>query len=163
MTALPGSTWAIAGDERARGAAHDLVNILSGTPLSIAAGRWQHYHAAAVMASNYQVALLDAALELMAAAGVARSAGLAALAPLATNTLANTVALGCEAALTGPIRRGDVGTVLRHMEALRSCPTALQRLYEAAGCQTVALASRAGLPSALAGEIAQVLAGVSLQ
>ena len=69
---------------------------------------WQHYHAGAVMACNYQMTLVDASLELMQIAGIGRSAALDALGPILRATMENVLTSGPEHALTGPIRRGDV-------------------------------------------------------
>lgn len=163
ITALPGSAFAYAGDIAAQTVAQNLVEALGGTPLPIAADRWQHYHAAAVMASNYQAALVEAALELMEAAGVQRHTALEALRPLIQQSTRNILASGPDAALTGPIRRGDLGTVVRHLLALRQAPAGVRELYAAAGLQTVVLAERAGLPAAEAQEIAKALARASVQ
>jgi predicted short-subunit dehydrogenase-like oxidoreductase (DUF2520 family) len=72
------------------------------------------YHAAATVASNHLVALLGQAARLADAAGVP----LAALLPLVHATLENVETLGPESALTGPVARGDVDTVRRHLDAL---------------------------------------------
>lgn len=158
VRALPGSSFAFAGDPSAQDAARDLVGVLGGKPLAINPDRWHFYHAAAVMASNYQVALMDAALELMEGAGVDRAAALEALAPLARQANANILSLGTDAALTGPIRRGDLGTVLRHMRALRTAPAQIRNLYVAAARQTLKVAERSGLSPAVADEIEKSIA-----
>jgi predicted short-subunit dehydrogenase-like oxidoreductase (DUF2520 family) len=72
------------------------------------------YHAAATVASNHLVALLGQAARLADAAGVPP----AALLPLVRATLENVETLGAEAALTGPVARGDVDTVRRHLDVL---------------------------------------------
>lgn len=143
---LRGATFAFAGDEGAAGWARDLIAELGGKPLAIDPRRWQHYHAAAVMACNYQVTLVDAALELMEIAGIARAAALDALAPILRATIDNILGSGPEKALTGPIRRGDVGTIRRHLAALDEISSRETRqLYAAAGLRTIPVAERAGL------------------
>ena len=72
------------------------------------------YHAAATVASNHLVALLGQAARLADAAGVPPDA----LLPLVRATLDNVEALGPRAALTGPVARGDIDTVQRHLDAL---------------------------------------------
>jgi predicted short-subunit dehydrogenase-like oxidoreductase (DUF2520 family) len=72
------------------------------------------YHAAATVASNHLVALLGQAARLADAAGVPP----AALLPLVYATLENVETLGPESALTGPVARGDVDTVRRHLDVL---------------------------------------------
>jgi predicted short-subunit dehydrogenase-like oxidoreductase (DUF2520 family) len=76
------------------------------------------YHAASVFASNYLVTIMDAALRAYQAAGVPEALARELAAPLASETLANVLRLGPEAALTGPIARGDAETVARQQAAL---------------------------------------------
>ena len=71
------------------------------------------YHAAAVLAAGGFVALLDAIAELGRVAGLDEAGSLAIYGPLIEGTLGNARALGIRAALTGPITRGDVGTLER--------------------------------------------------
>ena len=156
---LMGAAFAYAGDPEAVVWAQTLVAQLCGTPLAIDAQHWQHYHAAAVMVSNYHVALVDAALELMEDAGVARGPALEALAPLIRAATDNVLALGPEAALTGPISRGDLGTVQRHIHALESATRETRNLYASAGLRTLAVARRAGLSVDAAQQIAEALEG----
>jgi predicted short-subunit dehydrogenase-like oxidoreductase (DUF2520 family) len=125
--------------------------------LTVDPARWGLYHAAAVMACNYQVTLVDAALELMEMAGITRDHGLDALAPILRTTMENILLSGPEAALTGPIRRGDIGTMHTHLEALADAPGETKRLYVTAGLRTVAVAERAGLAPETASEITRCL------
>ena len=143
---LRGATYAFAGDASAAAWARDLIAQLAGKPLPVDPQRWQHYHAAAVMACNYQVTLVDAALELMEIAGIDRTAALDALGPILRATIDNVLATGPEKALTGPIRRGDVGTIRRHLAALqRIASQETRQLYSAAGLRTIPIAERTGL------------------
>jgi predicted short-subunit dehydrogenase-like oxidoreductase (DUF2520 family) len=100
------------------------------------------YHAAAVFASNYLVTLGDAALAAYAGAGIAREDALRMIAPLMQNTLANLLAHGPEAALSGPVARGDMETVARHAAALEECDPGLEQLYLGLAKATAALAAR---------------------
>lgn len=81
------------------------------------------YHAAAVMASNLVVALVAEAAALAREAGVKNAEG--ALAQLARSALDQTLASGAAAGLTGPLRRGDIQTVKRHLETLDDRPRSL--------------------------------------
>jgi predicted short-subunit dehydrogenase-like oxidoreductase (DUF2520 family) len=158
VSTLPGSSFAFAGDAAAQDEARELIQLLGGKPLPIDPQRWPFYHAAAVMASNYQVALIDAALELMEGAGVDRVAGLDALTPLIGQANGNILKLGTDAALTGPIRRGDLGTVLQHLKALKKASEGVRNLYTAAARQTLKVAERSGLAPDVACKIANVIA-----
>jgi predicted short-subunit dehydrogenase-like oxidoreductase (DUF2520 family) len=163
VAALPGSSFAFAGDLAAQEEARELIRLLEGKPLYIDPERWHFYHAAAVMASNYQVALIDAALELMEGAGVERAAALPAIAPLIGQSNRNILTLGPDAALTGPIRRGDSGTVLKHVTALRKAPERVRNLYSAAALQTLTVAERSGLAPGIVRELANAIAAASIQ
>lgn len=143
VESLPGSAFAYSGDPPAARWALELIGALDGRPLTIDAAHWPLYHAAAVMACNYHVSLIDAALELMQAAGLPPAEAMPALAPLIRATTANILAHGPAQALTGPIRRGDVTTIGTHMASLQSVSPETLRLYSAAGLRTLSLAGLA--------------------
>jgi predicted short-subunit dehydrogenase-like oxidoreductase (DUF2520 family) len=133
---LRGATFAISGQPAAVGWARHLAGLLEGRAVEIPPGRRPLYHAAAAMASNYSVALLDAASELMAeAADTTREDALRLLAPLVRVSVNNTLERGAEAALTGPIERGDAGTVALHITAISFAPERIRHLYAAADCR----------------------------
>lgn len=100
------------------------------------------YHAAAVFASNYLVTVVDAALRAYGAAGVPADVARELAGPLATEALANVFRLGPEAALSGPVARGDFATVARQQEAVARWDAATGRLYEALVAPTADLARR---------------------
>jgi len=154
---LPGTYFAVTGDQRAAGWARQIVNLIPGNFLSLEPKQWTLCHVAAVMASNYQVTLLDAALEALEHAGVTPDEGLAALAPLVRATLENVLGLGPPAALTGPVARGDSETVRRNRKALEAVSTPTQELYRAAGRRTLPLARRRGLSTELLEELEKSL------
>ncbi|MBL8621704.1 MAG: DUF2520 domain-containing protein [Myxococcales bacterium] len=154
--ALKGTVFGVEGDARGAAAANQLVAALGGTALAVEGATMGAYHAAAAIASNFAVAVLDAAVELLASGGVDRAAALAALAPLTQGAIANAGARGLTDGLTGPIRRGDVGTVERHLAAVAHDPE-LAQLYRVLGRRTLGLA-RAGLSDAAAAALARLLA-----
>lgn len=156
LESLRGAAYAFAGDPEATALAAKIVALLDGKPLRPNPACWPHYHAGAVLACNYQVTLVDAALELMGMSGIGRDEALAALAPILRATLDNVLASGVERALTGPIRRGDTGTIGRHLGALETSPQT-RDLYIAAGLRTIPIALHAGLTASAATEIAAEL------
>jgi len=102
-------------------------------PFRVEPGHRATYHAAATVASNHLVALAGQAFRIAAAAGVPPDA----LLPLMRATLENVDALGVAAALTGPVARGDVDTVSRHLDAIDpSERAAYARLAEGALAQS---------------------------
>lgn len=91
-----------------------VVEELHGRIVRLAEGDWSRYHAAAVMASNHLVALMGQVERVASSMGVPLEAFL----DLAGGALADVSELGPAAALTGPVRRGDLETVQRHLAAL---------------------------------------------
>ena len=148
------ATFGLSGDREAILWADEIVETVGvatgGDPrsLRIDADRSSYYHAGAVMASNALMAVLDAAMILMVHAGVDRDAALRALGPLARTSLQNALASGPQAALTGPVVRGDAATVAAHTEALRSVEPTVARLYEASAMHLLQLARQRGLSDA---------------
>ena len=103
------------------------------------------YHAAAVMASNYLIALVDQAAQLLEGVGIPPERAIATLAPLMRGVIQNLEETGSiEQSLIGPIRRGDVATVRSQRQALE--PNRLQvDIYVTLGRAALQLARRAGL------------------
>jgi predicted short-subunit dehydrogenase-like oxidoreductase (DUF2520 family) len=87
---------------------------------------------------------MDAALSATEAAGIPRDVAWPGLQPLVQATLENVAMLGPEAALTGPIKRGDHETVEAHLRALSESAPDLVPLYRALGARTLDLAIRSG-------------------
>ena len=109
-SALAGAWGAVAGPPAVTRLAHRV----GLRPFPIHDAQRSAYHAAAVVASNHLVALLGQVERLATAAQVP----LAAFEPLIRTTLDHVFALGPAAALTGPVARGDLATVGRHLDAI---------------------------------------------
>ena len=121
---------------RALAAAEALAAAVGMRPMRVAPEDRAAYHAAASIASNFLVTLEAAAERLAATAGVDR----AALAPLVRAAVDTWAELGPERALTGPIARGDEGTVARQREAVLDRTPELAPLFDALVEATRALA-----------------------
>jgi predicted short-subunit dehydrogenase-like oxidoreductase (DUF2520 family) len=141
---MRGTVFGVEGDAVGRGVALALVAQLGGSALDLGGEGMALYHAAASMASNFLVTLVDAATQAMSGAGVPPEEGLAALLPLLGSTLENLGKVGLPRALTGPVSRGDVETVARHLAALGEHAPDLAPLYRALGRRTVSLARTKG-------------------
>ncbi len=116
---IPGSVFAVTAREDATVAwAEDLVRKLGGEPVRLAEKDKTLYHIGAVVASNLLVALEHAAELVYQEIGIYRETALKALLPLIEGTVSNLRRLGTEGALTGPVARGDIGVVRRHLECL---------------------------------------------
>jgi len=116
---LTGGAWfALAEDGDPLAA--EVVAALGGHTFTVADADRARYHAAAVIASNHLVALLD-----QAAAVAPDGVPLAAYLDLVRATVENVAALGPRAALTGPAARGDAATIARHLDAIAADERAL--------------------------------------
>lgn len=113
---LVGVAWAVTCHPDDRGWAHDLVTRLGGDAVDVAEGDRVLYHAALTVGSNAVGAAVAVARHLLLGAGVDRPE--AFLDSLVATSADNAIRRGA-LALTGPVSRGDVGTVRRHLEALR--------------------------------------------
>jgi predicted short-subunit dehydrogenase-like oxidoreductase (DUF2520 family) len=142
--ALHGATIALEGDDSVMGLLADLAEAIGGVPVRLPPGTKPAYHAAAVMASGGLVALLDAIVTLGAAAGLDERGALAVYGRLMEQTLANARTNGVAAALTGPIVRGDAGTVEAHLAALAQLAPGVLNMYRAAGLREVEIAEERG-------------------
>ena len=96
------------------------------------------YHAAAAIASNFTVTLLQVARDLFERAGVERELAHGALVELVRGSVANVGAVGLPRALTGPAARGDVALIERHLAALEPAERELYRRLLAATLPIVA-------------------------
>jgi predicted short-subunit dehydrogenase-like oxidoreductase (DUF2520 family) len=125
--AFAGAGAAISGTtDRALETARALAQALGMQPFEIADDDRAAYHAAASMASNYLVALEDAAERLLATTGATREL----LVPLIRTTVENWARDGAQA-LTGPIARGDEDTVARQRAAVEERTPELLELFDA--------------------------------
>ncbi|WP_258360639.1 Rossmann-like and DUF2520 domain-containing protein [Moorella sulfitireducens] len=144
VTNLPGSVFSLEGDEEALSLGKRLVKELGGEYFIISPGAKPLYHAAACVASNYLVSLIDLSYRLMQAAGMEPEMAARALAPLIKGTLDNINEKGIPRALTGPIARGDIDTVRDHLVAIDTAVPELGEIYRALGRYTAGLAGRKG-------------------
>ncbi len=137
---LPGSLAVIEGDDRGRREAVCMARSLDMPYEVIRPEGKPLYHAAACVASNYLVVLLDLALALDEAAGLSREQALAALKPLILATLQNVEEHGTVGAITGPIARGDIETVRSHLKAMPHAGEKAEKTYRSLGRAAVQLA-----------------------
>jgi predicted short-subunit dehydrogenase-like oxidoreductase (DUF2520 family) len=153
---LAGAAWGVTALEELRPVAESLVLEMGGEPIWVPEPARALYHASLTVASNHLVTLVNDALGLLAGAGVADPARL--VSPLLAASLENVLRLG-DAALTGPVSRGDVATVAAHLDTLsRSAPDVLPS-YRAMARRTAERALASGrLTEAQAEAVLEVLA-----
>jgi len=120
---LAGISFGVTAPDPLRPVAEALVVEMGGEPVFIAEEQRDLYHAALASGANYLVTLVVQASDLLRDAGVTHPARM--LGPLLSAALDNALRLG-DAALTGPVARGDADTVASHVNALRAdAPEAL--------------------------------------
>ncbi|HUQ78035.1 MAG TPA: DUF2520 domain-containing protein [Patescibacteria group bacterium] len=144
LAALHGATIAIEGDDQLTDLLARMADAIGGTPVRLAPGVKPAYHAAAVLAAGGFDALLDAIAELGRVAGLDEAGSLAVYGGLIEQTLANARSLGIAAALTGPMTRGDRGTVAGHLAALSAHAPAVIPVYLALAEREVTIATERG-------------------
>ncbi|WP_018568866.1 Rossmann-like and DUF2520 domain-containing protein [Streptomyces sp. PsTaAH-124] len=113
---LAGCSFGVTAPEELRMAAEALVIEMGGEPEWIAEEMRPLYHAALALGANHLVTLVAQSMELLRAAGVTAPDRM--LGPLLGAALDNALRSG-DAALTGPVARGDAGTVAAHVDELR--------------------------------------------
>ncbi|MFO7560258.1 MAG: Rossmann-like and DUF2520 domain-containing protein [Desulfobacterales bacterium] len=135
---------AIEGEEDAVHVARQIAADLEAISLTIKTDAKTLYHAAAVVASNYLVALQDLAFQLLQISGIPTKRAFQVLGPLINGTLSNIEKVGTVKALTGPIVRGDAETVKKHVDEISSMAPELLTLYRTLGRHTVTIAESGG-------------------
>lgn len=141
---IPGSTFALEADEPMLGTLKEMGAALGGHWIVLKPGDKVVYHAAAVLACNYIITLAKMATDLWKTFGVSTPEATQALLPLMRGTLNNLNNVGLPNSLTGPIARGDTGTVEKHLAALHDRAPELLPAYEELGRQTIPIAIAKG-------------------
>ena len=119
---LRGVSFAIEGDARAVRVANKLVRILGGKPVRIRPREKAAYHAFATMICPMLVSLLATSEKAAGLAGIFAGDARRRVLPIVQQTIANYEKLGPAKAFTGPIVRGDVETIRRHLSAIAAKP-----------------------------------------
>ena len=138
-----GIYFSLQGDQEAFPNLKNLAKKLGAYSFEVTADQKSDLHTAAVVASNYLNTLLDASVEIGALGGLPKSKVEKALLPLIQTTLENAKGMTFAEALTGPIKRGDVNTVKKHLDILEQ-EKELRDLYCLLGERTIKLAESSG-------------------
>jgi predicted short-subunit dehydrogenase-like oxidoreductase (DUF2520 family) len=141
---IPGSTFAIEAEQPLSSKLKKMATALEGDWVTLKAGDKVLYHAAAVFACNYLVTLVKLATDLWQTFEVPPAQATKALMPLLRGTLSNIENVGLPNCLTGPIARGDLGTISRHLDSLSKQAPSLLGIYKELGRQTVPIALAKG-------------------
>lgn len=151
IPSLRGVPFAVEGNASAVRVARGIVRSLGGESFSIRAKDKPMYHAWATFACPLLIAALATAEQVASGAGVPAAVARRRMLPIVRQTIANYGALGPARAFSGPLVRGDAGTVRAHLQALRRLPEA-QVVYRA-----LAGAALARLPVRNRRQLAEIL------
>ena len=157
-----GIAWALEAAPPLDATLRQLVNDLKGWTIAVAPEHRVLYHAGAILACNYLVTLVKLATDLWEPLHMGRQQAVRALLPLLRVTLENIERAGYPNCLTGPLSRGDAGTVRRHLEAIEQAAPQVAAAYRALGLATLPIAQAKGRFGAeRERELRDLLAGVS--
>jgi predicted short-subunit dehydrogenase-like oxidoreductase (DUF2520 family) len=138
---IAGATFGVTAPDELRPVAESLVVEMGGEPVWVPELARPLYHAALTIGSNHLVTLVNDALGLLDVAGVEQPARL--LAPLLSAALDNVLRLG-DAALTGPVSRGDVATLATHLRTVGAQAPEVLPSYQAMARRTAQRAHATG-------------------
>jgi predicted short-subunit dehydrogenase-like oxidoreductase (DUF2520 family) len=144
MENMPGTTFCIEAEEPLLSTLKKMAAGLGGNWITLKAEDKAAYHAAAVFASNYLVTLVKMSADLWQTFSIPTDQAVKALLPLLKGTIHNIETIGLPGCLTGPIARGDAGTVEKHLKTIQSKAPQLLSTYKELGRQTVPVAVSKG-------------------
>lgn len=141
---LPGSTFAIEAEEPLRGILTEIAAALKGDWVYLTAEDKALYHAAACIACNYFYTIVKLATDLWQNFGKSTAEATKAYLPLLHGTVNNIGNVGFPHCLTGPIARGDLVTIHKHLAALGKYAPDILPLYKELGIWTIPIALAKG-------------------
>ena len=133
---------ALEGDKKACNELSKVIISIGNKPFIISRNDKPLYHAACVTVSNFLVTLFSAGTEMirMQESEIPDNVFL----PLIKQTIDNIENSGVEGALTGPVSRGDIETVNKHINILKKNKLGLTLMYAALGLQSISIAEKRG-------------------
>lgn len=144
LATLPDCTVSIEAAEPLHSRLKDLATLLGCRAITLPAGARVRYHASGAYASQYVVALLAEATKLWASFGVSEKDAIKALLPLLRGTAAAVEKAGLVQGMPGPVSRGDIDTVRRHLDSLDALDPQVAALYRQLALRTVTIAEEKG-------------------
>jgi predicted short-subunit dehydrogenase-like oxidoreductase (DUF2520 family) len=159
VDSIPGSTFGVEAEEPLLSDLMQMGAALEGRCVVLRGSDKVLYHAAAVLACNYMVTLTKLATDLWQSFGVSAAEATEALLPLIQGTVDNLENVGLPDCLTGPVARGDLGTIRKHLLALEARSPELLSVYRELGRQTLPIAlAKGSVGEQRAREVEEVLA-----
>jgi predicted short-subunit dehydrogenase-like oxidoreductase (DUF2520 family) len=154
---LPGSTFGIEAEEPLKSTLTGMARALKGDVVYLTSEDKVLYHAAAAIACNYFTTIVKLATGLWQNFGKTPADGVKAYLPLLRGTLTNMETTGFPKCLTGPIARGDVATIERHLVALEKYAPEMLALYKDLGRFTIPIGREKGTLAADKAEAIEAL------
>ncbi len=156
---LPGSTFAIEAEGPIKKTLTEIAKALDGDWVYLTSEDKALYHAAACIACNYFYTLVSIATDLWQNFGKTSAEATKAYIPLLQGSVNNIAKMGFPACLTGPIARGDVKTIQRHLAALEKSAPDILPLYRELGLKTIPIGIAKGTLNERNAEELRVLLG----
>ena len=153
-----GVTFAVEGGAPLLDVLIEMARALGGRPVEVDPDHRALYHLSGFLACGLMTAQVGRASDLWRAMGYTREQGLEALIPILRGTVDSLEAQGLPGSLTGPISRGDLGTVRKHLQAMESYAPSLLPLYCESALGAVKLAlEKGGIDGATESELCALL------
>lgn len=144
LAGLPGCAAAIEADGELRATLEALARSLGMKPIRLPPGARALYHCSGSFAAPFINVLLHEALKIWDSFGVGPDEALPTLVALARGTLDSIAKDGTVASFAGPVSRGDVGTIERHLAALAKLPPETRALYAGLAARAIPIAEAKG-------------------
>jgi predicted short-subunit dehydrogenase-like oxidoreductase (DUF2520 family) len=144
IQSIPGSTFGITADDEIRDWSVQIVKDIGGIPFFVSEAEKPLYHAAACVASNYLTTLIYIAENIYLSFGLDQEAAIRAFWPLVEGTIRNIKNTGSVKSLTGPIERGDIGTIRKHLDILEKKFPDILDFYRTMGILTADVGRKKG-------------------
>ena len=155
---LSGIAYAVEGQPPLSEALKEMARALGGWPVVVDPQDRALYHLSGFLACGAVVALMAQASEVWKVMGYTREEGQEVLLPILRSTVDSIEARGIPSALTGPISRGDIGTVIKHLDALESRAPSVVPIYCQTALEAVTLSrEKGGIDGRIEQELTQLL------
>ena len=141
---LTGVWFVLEGDAESIQLGERIVRDLGGQPLVIESKKKPLYHLALVFASNFFISIEDIAIDILIKCGIKKKNALKLIQPLVQSTEKNIWKRGTLKALTGPIERGDVETIKRHLALLSKHTRSFKNTYRELSMHLLKMAEEKG-------------------
>ena len=159
---IPGVTFAIEGGPDMRAALKDVAIELGGNPIFLRAEDKPLYHASVVIVGGLMTGMAGAVADLWSHFGIGRADALRALVPIMQGNVVTLESVGVPGAVAGPYVRGDIGTVAKHLDTLRSTAPEMLPVYCEMALAGLPYAFEKGnVPEERAGDIRELLVAAS--